>query len=210
MDKINRQARWLATAISLPITALIVGGALFAARAGDPVGEPPVSIPRARPYPSTPVPLKLPRLAGRALTICPALVSRLPPSLPGMPQRPVADGTTQSAAYGEPAITIVCGASSPKIEPTDTLFRLDGVCWHSIDQEDATVWTTADREVAVQLTVPREYQAPMEHASHRPSTGEATGAIGFLAGYGKWAIRFSPAVVSAVPSLGHLPSGCTN
>jgi hypothetical protein len=210
MDKINRQAAWLATVISLPITALVIGSAFYAARKDDPVAQPAASAPLVRPYPSTPVPVKLPRLTGQASRVCPALVYQLPRALDGLPQRPVAAGSTQAAAYGEPAITVVCGTPMPKIGQTDVLFRLNGVCWHSIDQESVTIWTTADREVPVQMMVPREYQQPMTHTSHQAVTGEAAGSVVFLAEYGKWAIALSDAIISAVPSRRQIPSGCNN
>ncbi|MGW1060613.1 DUF3515 family protein [Micromonospora rubida] len=216
MEKISRQAAWVATVISLPITALVIGSALINAKASDPVTKPSARADVVGPYPTGPTSIAMPRLVGQAPRICPAFVSKLPPTIHGIPQRPVAAGPERAAAYGEPAITVVCGASMPTIGRTDLVFRLGDVCWHSVDRSDVTVFTTADRAVVVQLTVPRRYQQPMVHTSHQPDTshqpniGELTEAVDALTEYGKWAILFSDPVITAVPSVPQRPTGCTD
>ena len=71
------------------------------------------------------------------------------------------------------------------VAPTATVYPLSGVCWYAEERPDATVWTTLDRDVPVQVTVPRRYSAP-----------------------GQWVIEFSP-VVAAAQSPRPGPPGCT-
>ncbi len=208
MDKITRRAAWWATAISVPITALVASGAFIVARSNDPAAEPIGSAATAGPHPTAAVSMAAPRLAERAATVCPALLAQLPAAVHGVSRRSVTAGFEQNAAYGEPAITLVCGAPMPSIRPADLVFSLSDVCWHSVDRSDATVWTTVDREVAVQLTVPRAYQQPLAATLSEPATGEVPHAVGNLTEHGKWAIVFSGPVNSAVPPLRQAPSGC--
>ena len=132
------------------------------------------------------VALPAPSLDDRRAVVCRALVATLPNALRDLTRRPVDAGPQQNAAYGDPAITLTCGAAVPSIVPTATVYPLSGVCWYAGERPDVTVWTTLDREVPVQVTVPRSYDAP-----------------------GQWVIEFSAAVATAVPSTtSGVPSGC--
>jgi hypothetical protein len=184
VDRTTRQAALWATVVALPVAALI---AVLAIRAGqeDPVARPTPSATAPSPHPTTPVEMAAPALQERAATVCRALLSRLPATVQGMAQRPVTAGPEQNAAYGDPAVTVACGVPAAQVPPTAELFDLDQVCWYQTAGDQATVWTTVDREVPVRVTVPKEYDTP-----------------------GQKAIAFSDALVAAVPSRPDVPSGC--
>jgi hypothetical protein len=132
-----------------------------------------------------PVTLSAATLGERPAVVCQALVAKLPSAVRTKQRRPVKAGVEQNAAYGDPALTLQCGVPPATYPPTDDLYLLDSVCWHSRVDGDSTVWTTVDREVPVRITVP----------------GPAAGAS-------QWAIAFSRSVAETVPSLKDTPSGC--
>ena len=182
-------ARW-ATLVAVPL-ALLAGLGVFAAlggfagdRSDDQAGASPSPAPPAA---TSPVPVDAPALAGRAQTVCRALLSRLPEALRDRARRPVTAGPEQNAAYGEPPVTVSCGVAPATFPGTDRVFTMDRVCWHAAETTRGTVWTTVDREEPVRVTVPRSYDSP-----------------------GQWVIEFSAPVIAAVPSVPptEIPSGC--
>jgi hypothetical protein len=184
VDRTTRQAALWATAVALPITALVAVLAIRAAQP-DPVARPTPSATAPSPRSTTPVEMAAPSLRERAATVCRALLSRLPATVQGMAQRPVTAGPEQNAAYGDPAVTVACGVPAAQVPPTAELFDLDQVCWYQTPGDGATVWTTVDREVPVRVTVPKAYDPP-----------------------GQKTIAFSDALVATVPSRPDAPSGC--
>lgn len=184
-DSATRQAALWATVVALPLTALVAVFAFTRLNPGEPAVAPTPSATAPRPQSTAPVPMAAPPLHDRAATICRALLSRLPAQLRDLPQRPVTAGHEQNAAYGDPAITVTCGIPLPSFPPTDIVYPLDRVCWHAGQRPDATVWTTVDREVPVQVTVPKTYDEP-----------------------GQWVIPFSAPVIAGVPSAKTIPTGC--
>lgn len=134
-----------------------------------------------------PVDVTAPALSGRAEVVCRALLSRLPGALRDRARRPVTAGAEQNAAYGDPPITVACGAPVASFPATDLVYVLDRVCWHAATTTGGTVWTTVDREVPVRVTVPGGYPEP-----------------------GQWVIEFSGPLIEAVPSAGKAPAGCRN
>jgi hypothetical protein len=127
-----------------------------------------------------------PTLAERPAIVCRALVSQLPASVRELNQRPVTAGPEQNAAYGDPALTVACGGSPPIFQATDEVWTVNKVCWHPVQEADATVLTTVDRETPVRVRVPSRYEQPLQ-----------------------WVAPISDAVVSAVPSAKSAPAGCT-
>jgi hypothetical protein len=184
-DRIVRQAALWATAVALPI-AVLVGFLAFARLSPDgPTAQPTPTATAPRPQPSTPVPMAAPALPERSATVCRALVSRLPATVRDLPRRPVTAGAEQNAAYGEPPLTVTCGTPTPSFAATDDVWVVNRVCWHAADRSDAVVLTTVDREVPVQVSVPRAYEQPLQ-----------------------WAAPISESIVAAVPSAQSMPAGC--
>ncbi|HWH00332.1 MAG TPA: DUF3515 family protein [Pilimelia sp.] len=189
-DPIARGAAWWATAVAVPL-ALLTGVLLFTAlgsTGGPPAGGGGASAAPASPapVPSTAVTLPAPGLTGRAALVCRALVARLPATVRGLTRREVAAGPEQNAAYGAPPITMTCGGTAPPVTPTDTVWLLNGVCWHQVGRPDGVLFTTVGREQPVAVTVPSAYPQPAQ-----------------------WAIDFSAPVRAAMPEVtGRLPTGC--
>lgn len=149
------------------------------------LGRPASSVPNASA--TSPVTLSAAPLDDRSAVVCRALVAKLPSVVRQKQRRLVSAGPEQNAAYGDPALTVQCGVPVATYPSTDDVYRLDGVCWHSTVTGEASVWTTVDREVPVQVTVP----------------GEANGAS-------QWTIAFSRSIAESVPSLKSPPSGCSS
>lgn len=153
-DRTTRQAAIWATVVALPIAVLV--GLFIFAQIG-PAGSVPADEPTAAPQPTGAVPMAAPTLAERPAVVCRALLSQLPPTLRDLRQRPVESGPEQNAAYGEPPITVACGVPTPDVPPTGNVYVVSNVCWLPVEQADAVLLTTVDREVQVTVTVPRTY-----------------------------------------------------
>jgi hypothetical protein len=183
-DQVTRGAARLAAGIALPI-ALAAGLVAFWGLGGFGSGPAKPSA-SARPQATSAVAMAAPSLADRPATVCRALLAGLPGALRDRPRRPVTAGPEQNAAYGDPAITLACGAGAPpSIEPTADVYPLSGVCWYAAPGPDATTWSTLDREVSITVTVPNSYS-----------------------GQGQWVIEFSGPIVASVPSIKTAPTGC--
>ena len=139
-----------------------------------------------------------PKLAARPAEVCLAVTSQLPGTVRDLAARKVSAGPEQNAAWGEPALTVACGVAQPKTcasldetgsgcVPMDTeLMNMNRVCWYADEQPEATVFTTMDREVAVRVTVPKQYSQAAQ-----------------------WANEFSDVVVKTDKSLTTgVPTGC--
>ncbi|MGH3682469.1 MAG: DUF3515 family protein, partial [Natronosporangium sp.] len=133
-----------------------------------------------------PVELAAPELTERATIVCRALLSQLPEELAGLAQRPVTAGPEQNAAYGDPPVTVACGGPPAEVPPTAFLPNLSGVCWYPVEEPDATVFTTVDREVPVRVTVP---------AAHEPP--------------GQRVVPLSETILETVRSADDIPTGCS-
>ncbi|BFU42819.1 DUF3515 family protein [Krasilnikovia sp. MM14-A1004] len=174
-DRTKRTAALWATVVAVPV-AVLVGFLIFTQvlRPGEPAPAP--AAPTAAAVPDTAVPMAAPALAGRAAQVCPAITSRLPGKLRDLPARTVTAGPRQNAAWGEPPITLACGVAQPTMcatvdggagcVPLDTeLLNMNGVCWYARQDPVGPVFTTMDREVPVQVTVPAKYAQAAQWAN---------------------------------------------
>jgi hypothetical protein len=176
-DRTTRNAALWATAVAVPV-AVLVGLVIFfqvvhGAEPGAP-SSPTATTPDA--VPTAPVPLAAPKLPPRAAEVCLAVTSQLPTAVRNLPARRVAAGPEQNAAYGDPPITLACGVAQPALcatlnggadcVPLDTeLLNMNRVCWYAREGTTATAFTTMDREIAVQVTVPKRYEQPAQWAN---------------------------------------------
>jgi hypothetical protein len=195
-DRTIRTAALWATVVAVPV-AILVGFLVFAQIApdGDAGAGPTATTPMA--MPSEPVPMAAPQLSERAAQVCLAVTSQLPTAVRNLPARKVTAGPEQNAAYGAPPLTVACGVEQPQMcasltatagcVPLDTeLLIMNRVCWYAEQKPDTAVFTTMDREVAVQVTVPMSYSQPAQ-----------------------WANEFSDIVVQTDKSKTEgVPSGC--
>ena len=102
------------------------------------------------------LPVEVPPATPEADANCPALMGALPLDLLGEPARMVQSDTPYAAAWGDPAVVLVCGVAQPAgLVPGEGLFTINGVTWF-VDQSDpdATVWTSVDRVVDVEVSLP--------------------------------------------------------
>ncbi|MEV7226527.1 DUF3515 family protein [Polymorphospora sp. NPDC051019] len=186
-DRTTRQAAIWATVVALPIAVLVGLFAFSQINGGGPIAGPSPSADPAAGQLATPVEMAAPELAERPAVVCRALLSQIPPTVRDLRQRPVTAGAEQNAAYGEPPITVACGVPAAEFPPTDPVWVVSRVCWHSVEQTDAVVLTTVDREVPVRVTVPRAYPEALQ-----------------------WLAPLSDSIVESVPSAtSGIPSGCT-
>ena len=102
------------------------------------------------------LPVEAPPVTPEAEAACPGLVSTLPFDLLGEPSRRVDSDSPFVYAWAEPPVVLICGVERP---PAFTVgvsaIQINGVQWY-VDTTDpeVTVWTTVDRPVYVQVTVP--------------------------------------------------------
>jgi hypothetical protein len=172
-DPVRRSAARLATLVAVPVALAVGLASLWFSGV-------------LRPAPDTsPVTMAAAPLDTDATVICRAVVARLPEAVRDRARRPVTAGAEQNAAYGDPPLTLACGAAAPVVAPTAEVYPLSGVCWVAQPEGGGTVWTTVDRQVPVAVTVPG------------PSEGSAQSVIPFAA-----------AVGAADPRLATPPSGC--
>ncbi|MEV7328729.1 DUF3515 family protein [Micromonospora sp. NPDC093244] len=184
-DRTIRGAALVATLIALPVTLLVALLAFSKLSPDTPAAAPSPSATSVRAQSTAPVEMAAPALADRPATVCRALVSQLPQTIRDLAQRPVTAGPEQNAAYGDPALTVACGGPAPTVPATDEVWRVNSVCWHPVEQADATVLTAVDRETPVTLRIPHSYEQPLQ-----------------------WAAPISNTIVATVPSGGAAPAGC--
>jgi hypothetical protein len=171
----------LAALIALPV-ALAAGYLVFRVLTPAAHQGPSPSVSLA----TSPVPMAAPSLAPQTATVCRALLAALPDRVRDRVRRPVTAGPEQNAAYGDPAITLACGAGPlPSVPQTDDVYVMSGVCWWAAPGPATTTWIAIDRTVAITVTIPNRYDSQ-----------------------GQWANEFSGPIVSSVPSVSTVPWGC--
>jgi hypothetical protein len=177
-DRTTRSAALWATAIAVPV-AVLVGILIFSfvgRDAGAGAQPAPATTPTsAAPVPAAAVPMAAPKLSERVAEVCLAVTSQLPNAVRNLAARKVTAGPEQNAAYGEPPLTVACGVARPTLcesldgvgcVPLDTeLLNMNRVCWYAEAKTGATAFTTMDREVAVQVTVPSQYEQAAQWAN---------------------------------------------
>ncbi|MCA2217217.1 DUF3515 family protein [Jidongwangia harbinensis] len=171
---VRRAALW-ATVVAVPV-AVLAGLLIFAKVTPEPAAAPAATASAPVAVPGTPVRMAAPALAARPAEVCLAVTSQLPTRVRNLPARKVSAGPEQNAAYGEPPLTVACGVAQPQMCPTTTatagcvpldteLLIMNRVCWYPAQTPAGAVFTTMDREVPVQVTVPSGYANPAQWAN---------------------------------------------
>ena len=104
------------------------------------------------------LPVDVPPATPAADASCPALMKALPLELTQQPSRRVKSETPYAYAWGDPAIVLICGVDRPAGYTVGaSAIQINGVQWY-VDTADpeSTVWTTVDRPVYVQITLPAD------------------------------------------------------
>jgi hypothetical protein len=102
------------------------------------------------------LPVEVPPVTPEADASCPALMSTLPLELAGRPSRRVKSNSPYAYAWGDPAVVLICGVDRPTgYVAGASAIQINGVQWYvDTDDPDTTVWTTVDRPVYVQISLP--------------------------------------------------------
>jgi hypothetical protein len=154
----------IATAVLVPVIVALVVLVNVLGRAGtddDHSAHGPAAIDGSTPSQreDLPVlPLDVPPVTPEAAASCPALMSTLPLELAGEPSRRVDSDSPYAYAWGDPAITLICGVDRPAgFVVGVSAIQINGVQWYvDTSDPDATVWTTVDRPVYVEITLPAD------------------------------------------------------
>jgi Protein of unknown function (DUF3515) len=104
------------------------------------------------------LPLDVPPVTPEAEAACPALMGDLPLELAGEPSRRVQSDSPYAYAWGDPPVTLICGVDRPAefVVGVSTI-QINGVQWYvDTGDPDVTVWTTVDRPVYVEITLPAD------------------------------------------------------
>ena len=136
--------------------ALVTGLVVFAVRDGAPDG------PASRPTPSSsadasgPVTVTPPPAAPAATeALCGKLLGTLPTTLAGHRARAVSSAPDRVVAWGDPPIVLRCGVARVAVPPdTNKQFEINGVRWLAEARGANVVFTTTDRALPVEVTVP--------------------------------------------------------
>ena len=124
------------------------------------------------------MPVAAPKTTGRAAAQCRALHALLPKTLLGQARQSTSPASDNTAAWGNPAITLRCGVSVPgavnpassAFDPPSTLSTVvDGVCWVTVHTSDGGFqFTAVKQQTHVEVDVPSSYtgqQAPVNALS---------------------------------------------
>jgi hypothetical protein len=107
---------------------------------------------------SGPVDLAAPSPTGPAAPICRNVISNTPDVVAGQQRREVAHPSPYTAAWGDPAITLVCGVTKPPgLNAASECFEVNGVGWYSEKRQDGYLFTTIGRKTYAQVMVPNKY-----------------------------------------------------
>ncbi|MET7641674.1 DUF3515 domain-containing protein [Streptomyces sp. NPDC005438] len=111
-----------------------------------------------------------PSPTGKAAQSCRELNERLPEQLLSQHRVPVRNPSRFTAAWGDPAIVLRCGAPRPDrlspdsadYDPLSDAVEVNSVTWLFEEHEGGYRFTTTDRATYVEVTVP---------SAHAPETG---------------------------------------
>jgi hypothetical protein len=92
--------------------------------------------------------------------VCARLLAALPKTLDGRPSRTVSAAPERVVAWGEPPVVLRCGVTAVRVPPdTNKQFEINGVRWFAVASGSVVVFTTTDRLVPVEVTVPANSSA---------------------------------------------------
>ncbi len=98
---------------------------------------------------------------------CTKLLSALPVRLQDLAQRRVVSSSPYVVAWGDPAIVLRCGVPRPRMltpGSSEVLYPITGstgtVGWAPVNEAKQNIFTTVDRSVYIEVTVPVAYPQP--------------------------------------------------
>ncbi|MEO7263011.1 MAG: DUF3515 family protein [Jatrophihabitantaceae bacterium] len=147
----------IASAIAVPVTVLLAF-LLSAGHSDAPRPAPSSSVLPAVTVPAPPKPDTATEVA------CVKVFAKLPVRLGELAPRRTATDSSFVAAWGDPAVLVRCGVAKPAIFGTPEaaqLVEVNSVLWQPDPQRDRTVYTTVDRSVYLDVTVPAGADQPL-------------------------------------------------
>ncbi len=153
----SRRPALIATAIALPVTVLLA--LAFTA------GRAPKTSTSATSTPAAPITVAASSLPAAAQSPCEKVSEKLPITLNGLAPRAVY-GPPFVVAWGDPSVLYRCGVARPaRLTPGSGDEVIDTgtgagrtVEWFPVKGKDQTVWTSIDRSVYIEVTVPAGLQ----------------------------------------------------
>ena len=152
-----RRIALVATAVLVPVVVALAVLANVVGGSDDDGGAAEIEGTTSPARENLPVlPVQVPPVTPEADASCPALMSTLPLELTGEPSRRVQSDSPYAYAWGDPAIVLVCGVDRPAGYVAGvSAIQINGVQGYvDTDDPDITVWTTVDRPVYVQVSLP--------------------------------------------------------
>ena len=157
MDPGTRKAALTATLVALPV-ALVAALAVGVLRGGHEPRESDSTVAARTPGPVSTAPVAVSAPAGPLAAPCQPLMPALPAALDGMASRPVSPDSPAARAWGDPAIVLRCGVGKPvDLTTTADLLVINDVSWLPVVGLHDVVWTTTDRGVYIEVSVPKQY-----------------------------------------------------
>lgn len=135
---------------SVTAVACLSAAAVYAFSAG---GAPKVAVPSP---------------SAKAAAVCRKLHSALPAEVDGLARHSVVPSSDLTAGWGDPTVVLRCGVDRPEVlnphnraqyDPTSQAAEVNGVSWlvQPLVDDKGYRFTTTDREVFVEVTVPHAY-----------------------------------------------------
>ncbi len=120
------------------------------------------------------IPLEVVELDEETAAACARLVDALPEQVADQDRREV-DTRGIGAAWGDPAIVLLCGVPAPEsFEPTSMCTTVDGVDWfipeEQLEAQGDLVMTVVNRQQHVEVRLPSEYWPPATALADLSST----------------------------------------
>lgn len=169
----RRRAAVIASAIALPLTVILALALTAAHRSTSSAG--PASVLSVAAYPANPA----------SDATCARILQRLPVTLSGLATRRVSSASTSVVAWGDPAVVLRCGVPRPSgLAPNSADYVQEvgdsagrSVEWLPAAVKKQTVWTTIDRGVYVEVTVPGKYDGASMITPLTTAVSQATPAV---------------------------------
>jgi hypothetical protein len=152
----TRRNALIASAIALPVT-VVLAFAFTAGHSGKSdkksTGPLPAVVISAPPPPSD-----------ATQAACIKVMEQVPVQLEGLDPRKTDTDSSFVVAWGDPPITFRCGVSKPTVFGTPEaaqLIDVNGVIWQPAPTKSEAVFTTVDRSVYIEVTVPTAQTQPL-------------------------------------------------
>lgn len=169
----RRRAAVIASAIALPLTVILALALTAGHGSTTPAGPAPVLSVAA--FPANPA----------SDATCARILQRLPVTLSGLATRRVSSGSASVVGWGDPAVVLRCGVPRPSgLVPNSADYVQEvgdsagrSVEWLPVSGRKQTVWTTIDRRVYVEVTVPSKYDGASMITPLTTAVAQATPAV---------------------------------